>query len=143
MIGGYCAIRDEADPRALMLALLARGHTLALPRMVGRDAPLAFHHWKEVDVLKPGTFGITEPLEDAPLVTPHVLLVPLLAFDGNGHRLGYGGGYYDRTLAHLRASRSVHAIGIAYTGQEVPPLPILAHDERLDAVLTENGLRWL
>ncbi|MDE2181913.1 MAG: 5-formyltetrahydrofolate cyclo-ligase [Alphaproteobacteria bacterium] len=140
-VGGYSAISDEADPRRLMMALLERGHTLALPRMIGRTAPLAFHIWKDSDVLRAGVYGIAEPVEGAPVARPDALLVPLLAFDADGHRLGYGGGYYDRTLRALRAGGSLIAIGVAYAGQEVTSLPVLAHDEGLDAVLTERGLR--
>jgi len=83
-------------------------------------------------------FNIPEPLATAPKVVPAIVLVPLLAFDATGHRLGYGGGYYDRTLRGLPAAR---AIGVAYAGQEVPLLPHMEHDHPLDAVITENGLR--
>jgi 5-formyltetrahydrofolate cyclo-ligase len=89
------------------------------------------------EVLRPGAFGIHEPLADWPVVQPSLLLVPLLAFDGNGYRLGYGGGYYDRTLA----ARNVRAVGVAYAGQEVSSLPAQAHDMALEAIITEQGLR--
>jgi 5-formyltetrahydrofolate cyclo-ligase len=87
-------------------------------------------------VLEPGSFGIPEPFSHWPKARPDLLLVPLLAFDADGHRLGYGGGFYDRTLALLK----VPAIGIAYAGQEVTVLPHDSHDAVLDAVLTERGL---
>jgi len=141
VVSGYWAFREEADPRALMLALGAKGHPLALPCVVAKHTPLRFHRWRESDAMRVGAFGIAEPLVGAEAVTPSVLLVPLLAFDGEGTRLGYGGGYYDRTLAVLRAQGPVRAIGIAYAGQEVPALPHAAHDQRLDAILTEKGLR--
>jgi 5-formyltetrahydrofolate cyclo-ligase len=101
---------------------------------------LEFHRVPQGYVLMPGSFGIHEPLAHWPVVTPSVLLVPLLAFDGSGHRLGYGGGYYDRTLAGLK---NVRAIGIAYAGQQIEALPHEAHDIRLDAVLTEKGLHQM
>ena len=88
------------------------------------------------EVLAPGAFGIHEPLDIWPRATPQILLVPLLAFDAAGHRLGYGGGFYDRTLALLKAP----AIGIAYAGQQTEKLPAEEHDARLNAVLTEKGL---
>ena len=103
---------------------------------MGKDQPLDFHHVPDGEVLAPGSFGIPEPLESWPRAVPDVLLVPLLAFDSSGHRLGYGGGFYDRTLALLK----VPAIGIAYAGQQVASLPYAAHDRRLNAVLTERGL---
>ena len=141
IVSGYWAFREEADPRALMLALAAKGHPLALPCVVAKRTPLRFHLWRESDAMRVSAFGVTEPHVSAEVVTPSVLLVPLLAFDADGYRLGYGGGYYDRTLEALRARGPVRAIGIAYAGQEVPALPHEAHDQRLDAVLTEKGLR--
>jgi len=139
-VAGYCAFREEADPRDLMLALAALGHPLALPCVVARHTPLRFHLWRQSDAMRVSAFGITEPQSSADVVVPSVLLVPLLAFDADGYRLGYGGGYYDRTLEVLRAQRPVRAFGIAYAGQETERLPREAHDQRLDAVLTENGL---
>jgi 5-formyltetrahydrofolate cyclo-ligase len=136
VVAGYWPIRDEADPRALMAALAARGHTLALPRIGAKGAALSFRRWNEGDGLIDNHHAIPEPRADAQVVTPDIVLVPLLAFDASGHRLGYGGGYYDRTLAALPA----RAIGIAYAGQRVEALPREPHDHPLDGVLTENGL---
>ncbi len=140
VVAGYAAFRDEADPRLLLLALAARGHPLALPAMIGKAQPLRFQRWCEGDALVMHPYGVAEPHPDSAVVVPSVLLVPLLAFDAQGSRLGYGGGYYDRTLAALRTAGRVCAIGIAYAGQELPAVPHGAHDERLDGVLTENGL---
>ena len=139
IVAGYFPFRDEADPRALMAALSARGHKLALPTVTSGQ-PLVFRTWKMGDAMRANAsaYNIPEPLETAPAVTPALVLVPLLAFDSAGHRLGYGGGYYDRTLVLLPNAR---AIGIAYAGQEVPELPREAHDHPLGAVITENGLR--
>ena len=136
IVGGYHALPEEADPALLLARLVETGCAIAFPRVTGKDQPLDFHHVPDGEVLEPGSFGIPEPLESWPRAVPDVLLVPLLAFDASGHRLGYGGGFYDRTLALLK----VPAIGIAYAGQQVASLPHAAHDMRLNAVLTERGL---
>jgi 5-formyltetrahydrofolate cyclo-ligase len=138
VVGAYHARRDEADPAQLAARLVELGAFIAFPRVTARDAALAFHHVPDGEVLVPGSFGIHEPLAHWPSVTPRLLLVPLLAFDRKGHRLGHGGGHYDRTLAALR----VPAIGIAYAGQEVSSLPAEAHDMALDGVITEQGVRY-
>jgi 5-formyltetrahydrofolate cyclo-ligase len=136
IVGGYHALPDEADPSLLLARLVELGCQIAFPRVVTKDQPLEFHHVPDGDVLEPGSFGIPEPLSHWPRARPDLLLVPLLAFDADGHRLGYGGGFYDRTLALSK----VPAIGIAYAGQEVAVLPHESHDAVLDAVLTECGL---
>ena len=137
VVGAYHAHQGEADPAELLARLVELGMAIAFPRVTDRDAALDFHLVPNGEVLMPGSFGIPEPLAHWPHATPDVLLVPLLAFDGTGHRLGYGGGYYDRTLAAL----DVPAFGIAYAGQEVASLPAEPHDRRLDGIVTENGLR--
>ncbi len=134
----YWPMGDEADPRRLASALAARGHRLALPVVARKRSPLHFREWREGDALIVHAFGMHEPAPEAPLVVPNVLLVPLLAFDARGHRLGYGGGFYDCTLSALDDKI---AIGVAYAGQEVGELPALPHDHPLDMVATENGLR--
>lgn len=139
IVAGYHPIRDEADPRALMSELSAQGHPIALPVVAVARSALIFRSWKTGDPLAPNVWGIAEPLASAPEVTPQVVLVPLLAFDSTGHRLGYGGGYYDRTIDALPRLRT---IGIAYAGQEVAAVPREPHDHGLDAILTENGVRW-
>jgi 5-formyltetrahydrofolate cyclo-ligase len=136
IVGGYHALPDEADPSLLLERLVELGCHVAYPRVVGKGAALEFHRVPDGEVLAPGAFGIHEPMDIWPRATPRLLLVPLLAFDAQGHRLGYGGGFYDRTIALLK----VPAIGIAYAGQEVPSLPHDAHDRSLDMVLTERGL---
>jgi 5-formyltetrahydrofolate cyclo-ligase len=134
----YWPMGDEADPRVLATRLAARGHALALPVVAKKGAPLVFRLWREGDPLVVHAFGMHEPAPTAPEVTPDVLLVPLLAFDARGHRLGYGGGFYDRTLASLAAKL---AIGVAYAGQETGTLPIHERDHPLDMVVTELGVR--
>jgi 5-formyltetrahydrofolate cyclo-ligase len=140
-VGAYIAINEEADPHIILKKLTLQNCEIAYPRVVGKDDPLAFHHWKPGRVMTRGAYGIPEPSKDWPLAYPKILLVPLLAFDRAGHRLGYGGGYYDRTLDFLRANSTVRAIGVAYAGQEVDALPREDHDHPLDAVITENGVR--
>jgi len=140
IVAGYLPIREEADPRALMAALAKRGHRLALPCMA-EGKRLVFRAWREGDATQLNVHGIGEPASGGPAVTPELVLVPLLAFDAHGHRLGYGGGYYDRALDRLRAGCRVTAIGIAYAGQEVDALPREPHDHRLDLVVTERGIR--
>jgi len=137
IVGGYHALPDEADPALLLERLVALGWHIAFPRVAGKGLPLEFHRVPDGEVLAPGAFGIREPLDIWPRVIPAMLLVPLLAFDSSGHRLGYGGGFYDRTLALLQ----VPAIGVAYAGQEISSIPHQAHDRTLDMVLTERGVR--
>jgi 5-formyltetrahydrofolate cyclo-ligase len=137
VVGGYHALPDEADPALLLERLVELGCHVAYPRVVGKGLPLEFHRVPDGEVLALGAFGIHEPLDIWPRALPQLLLVPLLAFDASGHRLGYGGGFYDRTLALL----NVPAIGIAYAGQEVASLPHQPHDRTLDMILTEQGIR--
>jgi 5-formyltetrahydrofolate cyclo-ligase len=141
VVAGYWPFREEADPRPLMQALAANGHPLVLPRISRRTAPLEFRRWIEGDPMRPNAFEIAEPLAGAEIMTPSIVLVPMLSFDAAGYRLGYGGGYYDRTLTLLRAERKIIAVGIAYAGQEVPDVPRRDHDEPLDAIVTEKGFR--
>ncbi len=137
IVGGYHALPGEADPALLLKELVARGCHIAFPRIAGKDQPLDFHLMPDGEVLTQGVHGIHEPSPDWPQAMPDLLLVPLLAFDAHGHRLGYGGGFYDRTMEFL----CVPAIGIAYAGQEVASLPAEPHDMALDGILTERGFR--
>ena len=141
VVAGYVPVRGEIDVMPLLRALHAAGHTLALPVVARRDAPLVFRQWRPGVALEKGAFGIPVPPADAPELRPDVVLAPLAAFDARGHRLGYGGGYYDRTLASLRAQAPVLAAGCAYAGQEVPRIPHLPTDEPLDIILTERDIR--
>ncbi len=138
VIAGYSARGNEINPAALVAALRAQGHTIALPVMGGATAPLVFRIHKDGDKFAANAFGIREPETTAPLAEPDILLVPLLAFDRRGHRLGYGGGYYDRTLHELRRHRKILAIGVGFACQEVPEVPAATHDVRLDRIVTET-----
>ena len=111
---------------------------MALPVVSGRGNPLIMRAWNWGEPLSPGVWGIREPMPEAAEVEPDILLVPLLAFDRTGRRLGYGGGYYDVTLARLRARKAVVAVGLAFAVQEVPAVPTTPRDALLDLVLTEQ-----
>lgn len=139
-VAGFWPLRDEIDLRPLLTLLNARGVTVCLPLMVGDGAPLEFHRWAPGDKLVSGDFGVMEPTAEAPSLIPAVLLVPLLAFDRAGRRLGYGGGYYDRTIALLHGSGPVSVVGAGYAAQEVERVPVDPWDQPLDAVLTEREL---
>jgi 5-formyltetrahydrofolate cyclo-ligase len=136
VVGGFLAMGREIGTLPLLEALHARGHRLALPVAPPRGQPLAFRAWRPGDALRRGPLGTQEPAEGDAL-TPDWLIVPLLAFDRTGARLGYGGGYYDRTLAALPGAT---AIGVAYALQERPAIPVESHDIRLARVATERGI---
>jgi 5-formyltetrahydrofolate cyclo-ligase len=131
-------LKSEINPLPLMKKLAAAGAALALPKIAGRGKPLIMRAWQWGAPLDAGQWGIREPKADAPEVEPDIVLVPLLAFDRAGHRIGYGAGYYDMTLASLRAHKPVAAIGLAFAAQEVTTVPATPHDARLDLVLTEH-----
>lgn len=138
VVAGYAAIRSEIDPLPLMQRLAALGARLALPAAARRGRPLIFRGWSVDDRLVPGSLGISEPSPDATEVTPDIVLVPLAAFDRLGHRIGYGAGHYDVTLAHLRRTKPVVGVGLGFAVQEIEAVPALAHDVALDYVLTET-----
>lgn len=138
VVAGYFPIRSELDPFPLMRALADRGATLALPVIIARDHALIFREWQSDENLVRGPFGIFQPSSDADEVEPDIVLVPLAAFDRAGHRIGYGRGYYDRTLKNLRATKKMTVIGVAFAVQEIETVPRLPHDEQLDCVLTER-----
>jgi 5-formyltetrahydrofolate cyclo-ligase len=140
VVAGYAPIRSEIDPVPLMQSLAARGAALAMPAIAARNAALVFRAWKPGEALVRGAFGIFEPPSTVTQVVPDIVLVPLAAFDRAGHRIGYGAGYYDRTLAQLCNGRPVTAMGLAFAVQEIPQVPALSHDVRLDYVLTEAKL---
>ena len=144
VVAGYWPLGSELDVRPLMTRLAADGFALALPVTRAVDLPLEFRRWRPGDALEPGAHGISQPRADQPVVTPTLLLVPMLAFDADGWRLGYGAGYYDRTLAELRGrllETPPLAVGIAYAAQEMASLPHHAGDQRLDGVVTERTAR--
>ena len=129
---------DEIDVGDLFAALAASGARTALPVMAGNAAPLRFRAWVPGDSLVDRVFGVREPTEDAPEVVPGIVGGPLLAFDARGNRIGYGGGYYDRTLRALRAAGSILAVGICYDEQEFADLHRHGDDEALDMIVTDR-----
>lgn len=138
VVSAYRPIRSELDPTPLMLALHAAGHRLCVPVIEGEGLPLKFREWRPRTLMQAGPFGAEVPA-GGDWLEPDLLVVPLLAFDAAGRRLGYGGGFYDRTLAGLRAKKPVRAIGFAYATQQVDEVPAEATDQLLDAVVTETG----
>jgi 5-formyltetrahydrofolate cyclo-ligase len=140
IVSGFMPMKSEINPLPLMKKLAAAGVRLALPVIAGRGNPLLMRAWSVGEPLNAGVWGIREPTPQAAEVAPDVLLVPLLAFDRTGHRLGYGGGYYDLTIGQLRGHKTVVAIGLAYAAQEVAQVPATPRDAPLDLVLTESDV---
>jgi 5-formyltetrahydrofolate cyclo-ligase len=138
IVSGFMPMKTEINPLPMMRMLAEAGMALALPVVAGRGKPLIMRAWLWGEPLGSGVWGIREPKPEAQQVDPDILLVPLLAFDRTGYRLGYRGGYYDLTIAGLRARKTVTAVGIAFSAQEVPKVPTTPRDARLDLVLTER-----
>jgi 5-formyltetrahydrofolate cyclo-ligase len=138
VVSGFMPIRCEINPLPLLRRFAEAGASLALPAIAGRGKPLRFRAWSFGEPLARGQWGIREPAPTAPEIQPDIVLVPLAAFDRRGYRIGYGAGYYDLTLTALRALKAVIAIGLGYAAQEIPEVPVLPHDARLDLVLTER-----
>lgn len=136
-LAGYMAMRTEIDPTS---AMAAHDGPVGVPVIIGPGQPLRFREWSPGCAMVPGEFGAAIPAEGA-WVEPEVLIVPMLAFDARGFRLGYGGGFYDRTLEGLRARGPVLAVGFAFDAQEVAEVPTEPTDQRLDALVTESGVR--
>ncbi len=139
VVSGFGSLPEELNVWPLLRRLAGAGVPLALPVVAKKGQPLVFRAWMPGDAMDKGVWGIPEPKADKPVLEPDILLVPLLAFDAHGCRLGYGGGFYDRTLARLRATKPVVAIGLAYDEQRVNAVPHLDYDQRLDWVLTPSG----
>lgn len=139
-VSAFLSIGDELDTAPLLAALHAAGARLCLPVMQGKAKPLLFRAYRLGEELDTVIWGIREPKPDKPLLEPEIMLVPLLACDAQGWRLGYGGGFYDRTLREARSKRSIQAIGLAFDQQMVDEVPHLDYDEPLDGVLTPSGL---
>ena len=139
VVSGFSAIGDEISALPLLTALARDGYRLCLPVMQGKGRPLLFRAWRPGDATGTAVWGIQEPLPSAEPLEPDVLLVPLLAFDAQGYRLGYGGGFYDRTIAGLRTRKTVVAIGLAFDEQRIDDVPHTTEDQRLDWVLTPSG----
>jgi 5-formyltetrahydrofolate cyclo-ligase len=137
IVSAFYPYQSEIDARPLLAKLAGDGWTPCLPIVVARDQPLIFRRWYPGQRTVPGKWNIPQPDDDQPLLEPDVLLIPMLAFDRDGYRLGYGGGFYDRTLATLRARKPITAIGVAYAAQEVPHVPRGPLDQPIDFIMTE------
>ena len=140
IVSGFSPLKTEINPIPLMRKLAGAGAQLALPVVAGKGKPLIMRAWDFGEPLDSGVWGIREPKADAPEAAPDIVLVPLLAFDRHGHRVGYGAGYYDMTIGKLRAMKQVVAVGVAYAAQEIEQVPVTPRDARLDLVLTEREI---
>jgi 5-formyltetrahydrofolate cyclo-ligase len=137
----YLPIQSEIDPGPLADALEDSGFQLALPCIKRAAHPLEFRYYSPGDKLRGGPYNTKEPLRSAKFVDPDIILLPMLAFSRTGYRLGYGGGFYDRSLAALRVKKQIFACGLAYAAQEVPLVPTDEYDQKLDGVLSEREFR--
>lgn len=138
IVAGYRAIRDEIDPAPLLETFYCDQVRIALPCVTGPDRPLVFRSWSPGDLLVTGAFGVEEPKPLQPEVRPALVLVPLLAFDLSGRRLGYGAGFYDRTLERQCQAGPVTTVGLAYEAQRMAHVPTGNHDRKLDWIVTEK-----
>lgn len=139
VVAAYWRIRDELDCQPILVRLMDSNHTVVLPVVMGPEEPLDLRVWEQGEALYESGFGTLAPSELAPRAEPDIVIVPLLGFDSRGTRLGYGGGYYDRTLAAL--GKRPKLVGLAFAAQELDRIPREAHDVPLDAVVTETGIR--
>lgn len=137
-LAGYMPIRTEITPLPAMAAMAAWS-TIGVPYIEAAGQPLKFAKWRPDSHMVDGPFGAQVPAE-LEFFEPEVLIVPLVSFDRNGGRLGYGGGFYDRTLEGLRAKRPTLAIGYAYAAQEAEGLPLEPTDQPLDMIVTDEGV---
>jgi 5-formyltetrahydrofolate cyclo-ligase len=138
-VAAYWPLAGEFDTGPLLARLAEGGHPCALPVAGAAGAPLRFHAWRPGAALRPGRYGVMEPAADAPEIVPDIVVMPCLAFDRLGYRLGYGAGYYDRTLVNLRVgARPVTAVLLAFAGQAVTRVPRAPHDQKADWIVTED-----
>jgi 5-formyltetrahydrofolate cyclo-ligase len=140
VVAAYWRIRDELDCQPILIGLMDSNQTVVLPVVLGPERPLEMRVWEQGASLYEAGFGTLAPAELAPQAEPDVVIMPLLGFDSQGTRLGYGGGYYDRTLAHMKKRPKL--IGLAFAAQELDAIPRDSHDVPLDAVITEAGVRY-
>ncbi|MCY3675107.1 MAG: 5-formyltetrahydrofolate cyclo-ligase [Rhodobacteraceae bacterium] len=139
IIASYSPIQSEISPKGAIEGLAERGYPLCLPVVIERSQPLKFRSWRINDEMIVGDYGVSIP-SGGDWVVPEVIIVPLLAFDEKGYRLGYGGGFYDRTLEKLKREKEVMAVGFAFSGQYCADIPRDEYDYRLDTIVTEQGI---
>ena len=137
-VSAFLPIGSEIDTLPTMRALTDLGHVTGLPVVMAKAQPLIFRKWFVGEELVPGAFGTSEPLPSEPEIIPEVLLVPLLAFDADGYRLGYGGGFYDRTIEKLELDAPITTVGVAFSAQQVDTVPRGPHDRALQWIATEK-----
>ena len=137
-ISAFWPLAEELDTLPLLHALHEQGHQMLLPVMLGAGKPLAFGTWQPGDRLKEAAFKTLEPSDDKARLAPDIMLCPLLAFDRRGYRMGYGGGFYDRSIAQLQQQGELLTIGIAFAAQEVATIPTGEYDMPLDMIVTEK-----
>lgn len=142
IIAGYWPLGDEINCLPALEALCGQGRQVALPVVAGQGLVLIFRRWLAGEPVEPGPFGTSHPTPRAPVIEPDALLLPLIAFDSRGHRLGYGAGYYDRTVSALRRQRPMLMIGLAYDEQEVDEVPAEGHDQIMDGIVTDRRTLW-
>ncbi|VAV90614.1 5-formyltetrahydrofolate cyclo-ligase [hydrothermal vent metagenome] len=138
-MSGFIPYRSEIDITGLLKVLAAKGCITCLPIVTEPGQPLIFRQWQPGDQTEAGAWNIPVPLPTASLIEPDILLVPLLAFDQTGYRLGYGGGFYDRTISQLKKTKNIITIGVAYSAQQITNVPKDQHDQQLSWILTEKG----
>ena len=138
-VAAYWPIRDEIDCKPLLISLMDNLHSVCLPMVMGDEVPLEFRMWEAGAPLYPAGFGTLAPAETAPTIQPDLIIIPLLGFDQSGTRLGYGKGYYDRTIAAMENKPTL--VGYAFSAQELESIPREAHDVPLDYLVTETGVR--
>lgn len=139
VVSAFFPYQSEIDTRPLLGKLAGEGWTTCLPIVIAQGEPLVFRRWMPGEPTVPGIWNIPRPSDDAEQMEPDVLMVPMLAFDRKGYRLGYGGGFYDRTLEMLRRKKKTVAIGVAYAAQEMSSVPHGAHDQTMNFIMTEKG----
>ena len=139
IIASYSPIQSEINPIGAIERSAEKGYTLSLPVVVERNQPLKFRSWRINDELIVGDYGVSIP-SSGKWVTPEVIIVPLLAFDDKGYRLGYGGGFYDRTLEKLKREKELKVVGFAFSGQYCADIPRDEYDHQLDTIVTEQGI---
>ena len=141
VISGYWPVKGEINVLPLLETLRTHGHTCVLPHVVDKLTPLIFYKWDSKTPMIQGAYGIQEPDPKASsIIIPDIILVPLLAFDTDGHRLGYGGGHYDRTIEYLKAMRKITVVGISFAYQQFDTVPIESHDHTMDYIVTERNV---